>query len=580
MFNPLLIHYGFYPFCYAINSSTLCIRAKTYKDSLDKIIIHYINLYDHSGNMLHKEMDIQLTDSLYAMYETAIQIKEKRFKYYFELIKASKSAFYTSDGLVKSPMTNNYFYFPFINDDDIISLPQWAEGEIIYQIIIDRFFDGNPDNNPEHVRPWGTLPNRSTYYGGDFEGIIKKLDYLADLGVKIIYLSPVFKSPSYHKYDISNFYQIEDIYGGIDGLKKLVHKVHEKGMKIVLDGVFNHCSSEHQFFQDLLLNNELSFFKDFFEVYSYPVSIEEGNYNNFGNLVPKMPKFNTSNDRVIDYLSEQAIYWLMELDIDGYRLDVADEISHKFWRYFRQTLKSKKKDIILIGEIWNKASAWLKGDELDTATNYKFRQYLFEFVKGEISSLKFINLIQANLMDYASVQSNYLVNLIGSHDTVRSITELNQEKTHYLTLMVMLLFPGMPLIYYGDEVGLEGDKDPDNRRAMLWKKSLSIDEILIRKLAKYRSQSDTLKKGATKFFATGDRVLCFKRTWNDESLLVVANFGEKIVSINMKDLELLMGNAAKTLTGYDIEVLEIALFKLDVPTKLENIKATGNDVKR
>jgi len=521
-----VLHLPEVPFAYPISHNQLNIRVKIQK-GVKKIILYYKNLYDHTDKINCQEMKLLLTDHSFNLYETTIQVKERHFKYYFEVYWRNKKLCYTSDGWMKNPLPQNYFYYSIINDSDILHLPKWAEGDLIYQIWVDRFFDGNPTNNPENVKPPYQKPDRSTYYGGDFSGIVSKLPYIASLGTGIIYLCPVFKSPSYHKYDISDYETIEAIYGGEKGLRELVEKAHNLGIKVVLDAVFNHCSIQHPYFQDVIKNGENSPYAKWFCIESFPVDPQIGNYDTFASLVPEMPKWNTSNPEVIEYLTNICLHWTKKLQIDGWRFDVADEVSTHLWRHLRQKIKQVFPDVLMIGEIWNQAVKWMKGDQMDTITNYKYRFWLFEFLTRKIKANDFWNQLNTNKMLYQTPVFNYLVNLIGSHDTIRSLTFLQDSKTHFLTLGFMLASEGMPLIYYGDEIGLEGDVDPDNRRAFDWSKINSEDNYFIQSLGMLRKTNEVLRKGKTAPLKTKEKVLAFKRIYQNQVLTVVVNYTDK-----------------------------------------------------
>jgi len=554
-----ITHFSTPTYVYAVDRCTLNIRIQT-NAAIEKIEIYYQNLYDHSQNLKRKTLSLLFEDGSHWFYEAKISIKERHFKYYFALTNDGKTSYFTSDGLLEEILPVNYFYYSAINDDEILNLPKWAEGEIIYQLLIDRFYDGDPSNNPENCRHPEELPDRSTYYGGDFQGIIKKLDYLKSLGVKIIYLSPLFLSPTYHKYDIKDYYQIEAIYGGEAGLKELVQKAHEKGLRIILDGIFNHCSSEHPFFQDLLRNGEKSPYRDWFYVYSYPVNPELLNYDSFACQVPSMPRFNTSNPEVIAYLTESAAYWTRTLDIDGWRLDVADEVAPSFWREFRRKVKAVQPEAIIIGEVWNQASRWLYGDQFDSVTNYKYRQHLLDFLLGKIDSNVFWKRVIRNLILYYTPTHNYLVNLVGSHDTIRLITALKNEKMHFLALAITLLINGMPLIYYGDEVGLEGDVDPDNRRAFPW--HITKRELgMLQDIGNIRSASKVLKKGNLLPLYTKSRLLGFMRRYGEEEIIVYGNFSESEEEVSVDPDKIFYGEFAVVSGGILIPPYSIIIIK-------------------
>lgn len=548
-------------YCYPVADDTLRIRIRVKQGEVQKIILYYKNQYNHTPEIFQVTMELLLEDRDFAYYESPIRVPERHFKYYFQIFPIDgEPIYFSSDGIVDEPKAENFFYVPAINQDQIWRLPAWAEGESIYQILVDRFYDGDLTNNPPGVKPRQVLPDRETYYGGDFAGIIQKLDYLNSLGVKIIYLSPIFQSPSYHKYDISNYDEIESIYGGKAGLKALVQAAHNEGMKIVLDTVYNHCSSDHPFFQDVLKHQETSRYCSWFRIDSFPVSLEKGNYDNFANEVPTMPKWETTNPEVIEYLTDHAVRWLKEADIDGYRFDVADEISHRFWQALHEKVRQVKPEALLIGEIWNHATAWVNAAELDTVTNYKFRQYLLALLEERITPEMFIHLIQRNQSFYQTPSYSYLINLVGSHDTVRLATELKDEKKHYLALSLLFCFEGMPLLYYGDECGLEGDADPDNRRAMPWSDAKSKAQARFQQLAKFRSESIILKKGITTFLTGTVSSLQFLRTYDHETILVVANLGNTPLTIDKNKTDLLLGPCRVDHETYQVPPTALALF--------------------
>lgn len=546
MEKSAVFHMSEHNYCYPVSADTLSVRLRVRSGDCEKALVYFKNLYDHSDHYYVKEMQLILSDSINDIYETGITVKEKHFKYYFELHTRDRIFHYTADGFIDIVHESNCFYYPRINRDDVLAHPGWAEGEIIYQVLIDRFHDGDPGNNPPGVKPPRTLPDRNTYYGGDFQGLIERLDHIESLGTRIIYLSPLFRSPSYHKYDVADYYRVEQIYGGEEGLLELVEAAHARGLKIVLDAVFNHCSVENELFQDVIARGGGSRYRDWFLIESFPVDLASGNYDTFAGQVPSMPRFDTCNPGVIDYLVNVAVHWTEKLNIDGWRLDVADEVSHTLWKEFRKALKSLKRDILIIGEVWNHASRWLQGDEFDTVTNYKFRKWLLDFARGDIDAAALWNRLEANKMLYKTPYHNYLVNLIGSHDTARSATCLQDDRLHYLALLTMLAMDGMPLIYYGDEIAMPGAEDPDNRRAMQWDQTGGGDLELIRQLGTLRKNSVLLRKGRLRRLPGAGRVLAFDRYLDDESVTVVANFSDKDIRYAGRYSEILTGRGSLT----------------------------------
>ncbi|MDD4000490.1 MAG: glycoside hydrolase family 13 protein [Bacilli bacterium] len=549
-----LYHISDHNYAYPISQDTLNLRIKVKKDYYDKITIYYKNLYDHTPKIENKEMTAILEDEYFQVFEVSITVLEKHFKYYFKLERKDQHFFYTADGKKSAVGNENFFYYPVINLDDIVELPKWAEGEIIYQVLIDRFYDGDPKNNPKDIKAPEELPDRNTYYGGDYAGLIEKMSYLKANGAKILYLSPLFSSPTYHKYDVRDYYQIDSLYGSEEELLALVKTAHEHGIKVILDCVFNHCSFENEIFQDLIKNGENSLYKNWFYPESFPVDPIKHNYDSFAGLVPSMPRFNTSNPEVIAYLTEVACYWTRKLNIDGWRLDVADEVSSRLWRELRRKLKAINNEIIIIGEVWNHASKWLQGDQFDTVTNYKYRQYLIEFIDHKLTSKQFFEKINSLKTLYKSPFYHYMVNLLGSHDTIRFITYLKKrypsayQKIHYISLALTLCMDGIPLIYYGDEIALEGEVDPDNRRCFLWNRINEKPVLELQKLAVLRSNSEILKKGKLLPLLCDERIIAFRREYNGKSLIVLANYTNDTKLVNIEVKEIIYGNA-KILKG-------------------------------
>ncbi len=543
MDTSAIYHINEHVYAYPVGKDRLCVRLRTKRNDLDKVIVHYKNIYAHQEIARQLPMERILFDAHHDYYEATLQVAEKRFKYYFELHRGRERKFYTADGFLEEIRHFNAFFYPYINTDDLLDVPTWLQGEIVYQVFVDRFYRGKHAITSDSGQDWHIRPDRNTMYGGDLYGVIKKLDHLQRIGVKAIYLNPIFSSPSYHKYDIDDYETIEDAFGGEEALKALVASAHERGMKVILDGVFNHCSNKHPWFQDVVTRGSHSPYADWFIIDAFPINEREPNYDSFGGVVPSMPKFNSTHPEVIEALTDIAARLTKRFNIDGWRLDVADEVSHTFWKVFRKKIKAVRTDIVIIGEIWNHASRWLQGDEMDSVTNYKFREWAMRFAKAEIGASTFWEKTQANLALYKRPLYPYLINLIGSHDTARSRTVLGDDTAHMLLMAMMLTFEGVPLIYYGDEVGMDGEEDPDNRRAMRWD---LVDTQLahdIARLATYRSQSEALKHGHTTPILLDEEVIAFERSIDNTSVQVIINFStrnivhdaKKVVDVHVSD---------------------------------------------
>lgn len=520
-------------FAYATDKNAINVRIRTAKNDCTSVYVHYLNVYDHTSIRKIEKMDKILTDEYFDMYEAKLMLKEKHFKYFFELVKDDEKVFYTGDGFMEKDIRNeNSFFFPVINDDEVYTYPKWAEGALVYQVFIDRF---NSSGSKSYINAkWNKYPLREDFFGGDFAGIIEKLDYMRSLGTDVIYLGPVFSSRTNHKYDIEDYYSIDEMFGGEQGLTELVKAIHKKGMRIVLDCVFNHMSCYNPIFMDVVEKGQASEYKDWFFIYDYPVEIEKGNYDTFAGCVPSMPRINTANEQAIKYLVDSAVYWTKKLGIDGWRLDVADEVSVSLWKKFRKEVQKANSETLVIGEIWNDAAKWMNGDQIHTVTNYKYRKWMLDFIQGIIDSDKFWDRISSNSMLYKTSSYGYLINLLGSHDTVRLSSMIGTEKAK-LALLTTMAFHGMCLIYYGDEIGLLGAEDPDNRRTMPWDDITNDKYDYIHEFSILRNEYPVLRYGQLIPLMSDKKLLAFERKLNGQTLEVYVNFSDEECFIEKKN---------------------------------------------
>jgi len=413
-------------------------------------------------------------------------------------------------------------------------LPKWAKGAVIYQIFSDRFYNGNKNNDPAGTKEWGKLPvTRNTFYGGDLQGIIQKIPYLVELGVDAIYLTPIFKSPSNHKYDTTDYYQIDPHFGDVKDIKKLVRECHKNNIKIILDGVFGHCGVNFFAFQDVLRKGPKSKFVDWFYIRSFPIKKRpRPTYESC--LIWWLPRLNTENPEVKKYIFDVVSYWMKNAKIDGWRLDVADEICHGFWREFRKLVKKINREALIMGEIWYIASPWLRGDEFDSVMNYPFRQLVIDsFAKHEIDAREFDEGLAWIRKAYKKEVKHVLYNLIGSHDTPRFLTLCRGNiRKMMLAVIFQFTYPGMPAIYYGDERGMTGGPDPDCRRCMDWGELEGRRKELFelyKKLIALRKTHPALKTGEffTHFVGKKSNVYSYLRRSESQEILVVLNNSAK-----------------------------------------------------
>ncbi|MEX2536097.1 MAG: glycoside hydrolase family 13 protein [Trueperaceae bacterium] len=404
--------------------------------------------------------------------------------------------------------------------------PDWISDAIFYQIFPDRFRNGDTSNDPPGVEPWGGRPTRENRFGGDLAGIIDKLDYIAGMGFNAIYLNPIFTAGSNHKYDTHDYFTIDPAFGDDVTFDRLLSEAHARGVRIVLDGVFNHCGLDFERFGDVLARGQASSYRDWFNLYGFPVKpLPTPNYATCGGA-HYLPRLNTRNPEVEAFIHRVALHWL-ERGIDGWRLDVPYEVETDFWRRFRRVVKAGYPNAYLVAEEWRDPSAFLRGDTFDGATHYLLRGLAFDFiVKNALTGEAFGRALEM-LRGQLPEGSEYgMLTLLGGHDTTRVLTECGGDLDSAILLYTFLMcMPGAPMIYYGDENGMEGENDPDCRRPMIWEASrwrLPLRGATTR-LLELRRKHEVLRRGAFEPILANDRVFAFQRELADDKALVVLN---------------------------------------------------------
>lgn len=532
------------PYAYGIDEKTLLVRLRTAKGDIEKCSVHFKDRYDWETAFEVKTMVLAESDELFDYYEAEISVEGQRYRYLFELHgKDGEVLFLIERGLTRTlrkPVEQGAFQFAYLNSADVYKNPSWAHEAIVYQIFPDRFHNGDKSNDPQDTIEWGEPVTSKSMFGGDLQGIIDKLEYLEDLGVNLLYLTPIFLSSTNHKYNTRDYFAIDPTFGDVDKAKELVSKCHERGIRIVFDAVFNHSGDDFFAFEDVVKNGEKSKYKDWFYIKSFPVDKEKVNYLTFANNIMSMPKLNTNNPEVVEYLLKVAEYWIKEVGIDGWRLDVGDEVDHAFWREFRKTVKKANPEALIIGEIMHEASAWLRGDQLDSIMNYPFKHLSIEFfAKRMIGAEEFESALTNNRVVYMKKINGNMFNLIDSHDTARFLTEA-EEKVERLKLAAAFQYTyiGMPYIYYGDELGMVGGNDPDCRRCMIWEEEKQDQDLFnfYKTLNRIRKENKSLVSGDFKTLYKEDNVIAFKRAYENEEIVVMLNNSENTYDLNLDSL--------------------------------------------
>ncbi len=353
-----------------------------------------------------------------------------------------------------------------------MTVPGWVQESVFYQIFPDRFYNGVKANDPANVRGWDEQPTITGFQGGDLRGIIERMYYLLDLGVNAIYLNPIFLSPSTHRYNTTDYYTIDPRLGSMSDFLTFLDVAHRNQMHVILDGVFNHCSRGFFAFIDILENQADSGYKDWFHVKRFPVDAyspgDAVSYDAWWKY-KSLPKFNISNPEVRKYILKVARYWI-EQGIDGWRLDVPNEIDDdSFWNEFRQVVRSANPDAYLLGEIWDGDKRWVGESHFDGLMNYPIRTLILDLVNEKIQPAAFSRKLTEHFGQYDFKNTLAMYNLLGSHDTERLFTLLgNSTQKARLANLLLFTLPGAPAVYYGDEIGLTGGKDPDCRKTFPW----------------------------------------------------------------------------------------------------------------
>ncbi len=541
MIRSSILHKATRHYCYAVAAGDFRIRIITAKGDINKITLHTREKYldpafiDTTGSA---PMELIASDEVHDYYEAAINIDMICLRYYFELEDMNGERLYFGDDhfMTDEPQDiEDMFDCPqTMREEGHPEVPEWAVGKVVYQIFPTRFATDKAVDPEE----WYKVPLAfDAKLGGNLRGIINKLDYIKDLGADVIYLTPIFKADTQHKYDTVDYYQIDPELGTEDDLRELVDKVHEMGMYILLDGVFNHSSKRFFAFQDVIEKGESSKYKDWYYATEFPISSgsrqELPNYKTFG-YVGMMPKLNMSNPETAEYFIKVVCHYLKKFKIDGWRLDVADEVGHRFWKNMRAAARAVNPDALIVGEDWHLCEDFLEGDEWDSCMNYAWFKALKSYYMGKESLSEFTSRLGQIRGRYHSNVYPVLWNIMDSHDYARFFTHVcgNRDVERLLSAAAMtVLLPGMPFIYYGDEAGMEGSWDPDNRRGMLWDESRRNEAVYegYRKLTSFRHAHPELWRELPKVehLSEESHVLVLRQ----KNLLLAFNMGDGEVDL-------------------------------------------------
>ncbi len=470
--------------------------------------------------------------------------------------------------------------FQLLVTNDIYEMPEWFEDGIIYHIFVDRFFKKGEtakrddavyyndwyNDIPEYPERQGGFLRNNTFFGGNLWGVIEKLDYIESLGTKTIYLSPIFKAYSNHKYDTGDYLTVDEGFGGDEALKELLSQCEKRDIKIILDGVFNHVGEDSIYFNKFGKYSSIGAYQSpdseyysWFKFIDYPED-----YDSWWGIktLPKVKKIPSYRRFICDCVIPKY----MKMGVSGWRLDVADELDGTFMKQIAASIKRDKKNAIVVGEVWEDASCkvaygelkhYFDGDRLDSVTNYPLRNGLISFLKTK-DSTELKNILKTLNSHYPSREHNLLMNILGTHDTERILTVLGGESSEGLSndvlankkmsshevknavkllvdaFTILIALPGVPCLYYGDEAGVEGYHDPFNRRTFPWGKENKECLNSISFLGNLRKTKDVLKTGEFRLFETCSSILAFERYTESESIVTIANYSDSVVPVPIK----------------------------------------------
>lgn len=545
-------------YSFPLDEKKLKLRFRTMRDD----DIASIDVFWNVSFRIYKEqkitpMALECVDDLFAYYTATIEADIPAYSYVFRLtLQSGKIYFYSERGL--SHLYDfafahiDSFRMGFINKNDIILENEAFKGAVFYQIFPERFCSLDKNIDKSHVnRPWDTLDLKSqrsdviqdVFIGGDLKGIISKLEYLKDLGVDAIYMTPITKGDTNHKYDVVDYYNVDKMFGTNEDLLNLVDAAHKLQMKVVLDLVFNHSSMRHEMFQDVIKRGKNSPYYNFYFVDGDKPTREPLNYYCFA-AVWGMPKLNSNNYDEQAYFVDVGKHFIQKYNIDGYRLDVANEVSHDFWINFKRELLKIKPNIILIGECWYNSHAYLRANEFESVMNYPFLNACVDyFVTRRYDAEKFAERLNNLLMRYQDNSNRMMLNLLDSHDVERFYDRVAPNKDlYFLAVVTLIMYVGWPMIYYGDEILMKGGPDPHNRKGMEWtsQEYAGNDYQLFRRILHLRKDK-LVREGDIKITNVGS-LFSLSRYIGDERIVLLINNSDSPLSYEVPNKEIVLSN--------------------------------------
>lgn len=534
-----VLHIPMSEFCHGLDENHIVYRMRSAKGDLKKVTLYYGDTACRVTPIIFTPvpMELVMSDLYHDYWQVIVHSPYNRVYYYFELDDGVETRLYYGDIFTDHLVDDRsqYFKLPFNHRADIAKVPDWVHDAVVYNIFPDSFATSHKHISLEPTEMDYNGRTVKGKLGGTLRGVVENVDYLKDLGINCVYVNPIFAAGEYHKYDLLDYFHVDPVFGGDEAFREMVDTLHANGIRIIIDGVFNHCGWYFFAFDDVVRNQEKSKYCDWFYHLEFPVERPETpeDYPTYACFAYErmMPKLDTANPEVRDYFCKAGRYWVEEFGIDGWRLDVASEVDDGFWRAFRKTVKEADPDALLIGEVWESAGHWLSGDMFDSAMNYDFRKHcnLF-FAENSIDAADFAGRITNMLMRYRVQTVPAQLNLLDSHDVSRFLSLCNGDTSKYkLAVLFMMTFVGMPTVFYGDELGILGVSEEEYRRPMPWDGGDTDLRAFFKKAIAMRRELLPLRRGDFRMISAeqGSGLIVYRRKLGDQQVTVCINHGHR-----------------------------------------------------
>ncbi|MCL2202732.1 MAG: glycoside hydrolase family 13 protein [Defluviitaleaceae bacterium] len=529
MKREAILHIPMSEYGHGVSETTAVFRLRAAKGDLRQCIFHYGDRACRENPIIFTAipMEIVASDVLFDYWEVEFDTPYRRLCYYFALYDEGEAILYYADAFhdAITPERSEFFQLPYLHRANIARPPEWAKDAVIYNIFPDSFATGH-----RHI---SQKPSESTFkgeivrgkLGGTLKGITENADYFQALGINCVYINPFFAAGEYHKYDLLDYYTVDPCMGTNADFAKMVQVLHSTGIRVIIDGVFNHCGWRFFAFDDVVRNGENSRYRDWFYRLEYPVTRPES-----GEDIPGyecfayerlMPKLDTTFPQVREYFFDVCRFWLQEYDIDGWRFDCADEVDDCFWRDMLSVARQVKPEVFIMGEVWHNANHWLDGTMFHSTMNYTFRKHCREFFAEARTDAQGFNAGITNmLLRYRKNMVSAQLNLLDSHDVSRFLSLCRGDKKRFrLAVLFQMCFVGIPSVFYGDEQGLSGIREEEYRRPMVWDGDGELYAFYRRAIA-LRHAHAALRRGSFKALHARGREYIFQRAYEGEKIIV------------------------------------------------------------